>query len=1413
VAKHYSDYFSIRQDWAPCMDKDEINSKPEYWLNYYPMEGFLKLLRAVIAQLNGGGRSIWLSGGYGTGKTYAALVLQKLFMDDEERVVRWLDKEWNGKKLIPDELRDVVLARRKEKTLVVFDTGSGGITSPEQFLVRMERAISQALTDANCSVPPRGELETVAARVQQEGKYFFETRDAMRASGIELPHLAKYRTASDIDKLAQDIRQSAGQALVEALRVLRTRDIYLDISAPALLAWIKEALTVNEISRMIFIWDEFSDYIEQHKAELTTMQEIAEAAQHGKFLFMPVTHMGLRAFMAEGSENARKTEGRFEVVTLSMPTNTTLQLAASAFEINDKGAWERDRSTLWREVSLLIKNSMLEKLPETSEADFKNILPIHPMTALLLQHLALSLGSNQRSVFDFLKRSENDGESEFQTFIEHGGLDITGKQFLTSDYLWKYFVEHDDVGTVSPALQNIRIEFNRWKDKGLQPDELRVFKAALLLNLVSRIAPEGNELLQPTVDNIYLIFKGDGVIGTPGSLDRIIRELEKQHCFSVVNGHIEVFQAQSGGPELDKEKEKLRGQFSSLVLETKTQDALAQRITQSYDNTRRFVTRAMSVDALSPGAVKSKDQFGKDDNRILLQFAFAKDRDEANKIDRVKDTAKNLSGYRILFVTIPGLTFCGDDANLWETYIEQCATCNLLQDKSAKSAYERQVQQIDAVWLRRVQDNARSLQIYWAKDSGSGSVNIEAQKVSWSELRTFLPGMAKYWFSALTDDISEYFLTAFGPPRSLKSWVLAGLLFDKMTSPGPWKTLVTNYQRHGVTGADAWFSENPVHALTQMRDKSLEWLNGNLEKEEPVSLCALWRDKLKKAPFGLLPVPASAFATGFALRELPNDPRHLQWTDGVSSRSLSAETLAEMIEQAVKTDGASDGSKEKTICLLSPEEKAFVENCAVMFHIQPPADATVESVLTLIAQRIEALSEKTPLWVLSGYIQAKNPANQDALCALISHLSEAVKISSKGDTTQRTNHVKEIGRLLLTDSSLALAFSDYMKSDVFYSAFKYYVDETAPALKTKAQESGDAHGAYYEAVKNSLAQTDGWLGNEGDVKKALDEVSSQYDTILVTHRITGAEGAVSYETTLRKLRAAVFDDNKVSLAVIAAKYPAFSELRDLLDGSGIGASSIARFLEANEEALGKVFFDGAHREQIHLAKTLLKDAWPEDASPEDEQAIYSKFGAWAKCDEASFKTQAQEALRVFRENQLSHRLREAWKKRTTSESPDAWSAETGIPAEFLFAEDGKEIVDIVNCPGNAVSSRQQAVLTRLCDEALVVADKETAAKRFRERVLPKRYHALEVDTGELSAWLKTHVNADPNVWLQNPALNSAVEDFIRAQYEVRHKNTIVNMVRGMTADEAKERLLKLVSANPEAGLALVEREGSGSHDL
>ena len=84
---YYKDYFGISEDYAPCMTREDINRSPETWLNFYPHETFVALLRDLLASLDGGDKSIWLTGAYGTGKSHAALVLQKLFMDmDSARI-------------------------------------------------------------------------------------------------------------------------------------------------------------------------------------------------------------------------------------------------------------------------------------------------------------------------------------------------------------------------------------------------------------------------------------------------------------------------------------------------------------------------------------------------------------------------------------------------------------------------------------------------------------------------------------------------------------------------------------------------------------------------------------------------------------------------------------------------------------------------------------------------------------------------------------------------------------------------------------------------------------------------------------------------------------------------------------------------------------------------------------------------------------------------------------------------------------------------------------------------------------------------------------------------------------------------------------------------------------------------------
>ena len=50
----YKDYFKISEDYAPCMTREAINREPRTWLQFYPHETFVTLLRDLLACMNGG---------------------------------------------------------------------------------------------------------------------------------------------------------------------------------------------------------------------------------------------------------------------------------------------------------------------------------------------------------------------------------------------------------------------------------------------------------------------------------------------------------------------------------------------------------------------------------------------------------------------------------------------------------------------------------------------------------------------------------------------------------------------------------------------------------------------------------------------------------------------------------------------------------------------------------------------------------------------------------------------------------------------------------------------------------------------------------------------------------------------------------------------------------------------------------------------------------------------------------------------------------------------------------------------------------------------------------------------------------------------------------------------------------------
>lgn len=1382
----YKDYFGIRPDYAPCMTLADINKTPETWLGFYPHDSFVEILRELLKGLDGGNKTLWITGAYGTGKSHASLVLQKLFTDDDARVLKWLDLR---KSQIPGPVRKGLLARRGEKVLFVYDVNSDGVDAKNQFLMRLQRGITKTLEAGGHTIPLKGKLDDVVERIRQDEPHFFATRDAMQA---RLSHLhAGIKTVDALEKKLRDTNLEAG-LISDAMRVLEARHIYMGLSAEDFLAWAQASLEANGFSKLVYVWDEFSSFMERNRSELKTLEQLAEAAQQGRFYFVPVTHVEISSYFASSSESAKKANNRFVFKQLDLPNETALKLAADAFVVKSEKAdeWTQERDFLWHNVSGVADSYMAVNKAGIDAADFKGILPLHPMAAFLLKHLSVVIGSNQRSMFEFLNGDE------FNAFIEKGGLDVVGHQFLTVDHLWPYFVERDDLGT-SKHLQEARAEFARRK-KDLQPDECRVFKAVLLFGLVEQVQGAGHPLLSATVENIKRSFEGDGDL--TGGVEMILRNLEQNHCFTIHNGRCQRFHDRADTKEIEDKKAALTEKFGDLVLKDTETELSRQLKVINYGS--RFDIRATDVGHLSPSGIAKRDSFSETGNRVLVQFILARDEQEQLRIpDKARDLAKQFKDHRMLFVTLPGVSFCRDNSNAWDEFVENSSRLALANDNASKKVFETQIGDAKKTW-HSMMTSADKIKIYKPNTHGEPFV----EEVTWGQLKKdWLLGYAKQTFTAYTDDICGYNISAFAAPNALQSWALAGMEFDKFSKSGAWKTVVATWQKSGITGEETWFDANPNHPLTQMRDFCKKRQDNTVGAGNTCSIRKLYLD-LQRHPFGLLGVPHSAFVLGFVLKTWLTGRRPLQWTDGVTSKTLDASTLAEIIEAVVKNDGANPIKNEKLICRLSPEEKAFIDQSSVIFGNSPLSDGTVEAALTAVGARLEQISQRVPLWVLPEYIAEQSDPSAEAMGKVIEALCAANSISSKGDTETRGNKVKEIGEVLLSTPGLSEAMSNYMTPVVFDRAFQQYVDKTKPELKAVAERMGGSANIYCRAVKNRFVLTSGWLWKRGDAEAVMEEIFRQMLFAEQVRSLAGSSGYMSFADALKYLCNVVFCENKIPTDFWAKKYPALQRLFELLlraSLSGEEVKSLEEILDQQRDIIREIFFDVAQVRQLGAMREIFGDIWPMAVT--ESRELYRVFPPdSAKVDDQSFKAQGRSKIEEYSRTLVSKQVATLWRDRTGTASPDEWSRKHKLPAEcILAADDSKSIVDAVENPGTVSSERLQSVHNEIGKEG-VFLDVTVAGEKFLKRVLPVRYQKIGIDVDELTDWLSRRLGDAPGRWLADGRLKDEIESFIKQGYDTHTKDKATERVRKLSDAEAKALLLKLINQFPDVGFSVLE---------
>lgn len=142
----YSNFIGLSPTYESVVDFDSDKRHPNMWQDYIVHGDMKKTVENICLTVewedNNKRRSFWIHGAYGTGKSYAAIVLKHLFEDKVTNIESFLSKQV----LAPLKKR-FLKVRQKGAYLVAWKSGATDIRSGTSLMIEMEVIIKAKLKE------------------------------------------------------------------------------------------------------------------------------------------------------------------------------------------------------------------------------------------------------------------------------------------------------------------------------------------------------------------------------------------------------------------------------------------------------------------------------------------------------------------------------------------------------------------------------------------------------------------------------------------------------------------------------------------------------------------------------------------------------------------------------------------------------------------------------------------------------------------------------------------------------------------------------------------------------------------------------------------------------------------------------------------------------------------------------------------------------------------------------------------------------------------------------------------------------------------------------------------------------------------------------------------------------------------
>ncbi len=1375
-ARKYCEYFNINETYFPCIDESAINAGVD-WQATYPHETFIKLLKTTENMLGGATkRSVWIHGAYGTGKSQCAYALKKILESPEGEVRSYWDKFEPLKREMP--LLEKLIGHKEKGIVAAYRYASGSINSPQQLFLAIQESIKQSLEEQGVEYKGERTLkESVIAWLSQPAQNAFVN------TLLNKPEWESLFAQSTADEIINSLRKNGdvSSLMDNVFRMAAKEDITaLSLDAEKLREWIKDIIDTNS-TKIVLVWDEFSDFFRLNKNSLGEFQKIVSICEEAPFYLIVVTHP--ITSISSNDDSWKIVQQRFDRVEIELPENIAFELIGHAFSVKDsaKDEW----NTMTSGLDATIPNSTTAVMKAANIKDrsvIKRILPIQPIAALVLKKIANAFQSNQRSMFDFIKTKHDTDVKAFQWFIgEYSPMDE--QPLLTVDMLWDFFY----VKGREYLTSDIKLILDTFSQQtSLTEKEKKVLKTVLIMQAIDLRLGGTLPIMKPTDQNLDYAFEGIAEYET--SAKHIAKGLENKGIListPICDGKRAFGAAVLAGDntkiEASKKEIRKKSTTSNLVSEgdllpTAISLTPALKLRYAKDDSGALPIVTVSDFTKIMDTLKNKDAAW----RFYSVLAVAKDEDEAQNFRTlIKRTIANEEYKNIIVIDALSSPL---GLELFEQYVDYSAMAMYYQGNNNQQAKENSNKAksiLNRTWKDKIHDGQFYVYTNANQDGeraiGANNVHVILQTIvlkKFGHIFDFTKGLTETQLKLTT-------------PKKVSRYGMGGLDINGLIRGCEKSVLGLVWGREKYWEVSELQTAHIV-VIKQAVDKLIE---DAFAERGQISIGEVY-DYLQDE-FGFSPCNLSAFVTGFLLKEYNSDPYRCIDSEGYPD-TMTPDKLAEMIGNYI-----GKSPKPTYIVKMTPSEKVFYEATAKAWTIPATSCSSPSQVATQLESKMQSFGY--PTWSLE-YV------DDIGIYDIVKKYIALVQSDGKGTH----NIAIEIGNIFMNRPTRIDGLKMLFTADKYKEGMTVFLKQYREGKLIQLAEEIGAKDIVLSDVRKlfSVKHSAMWIEDTG--KTEIDKLIVEYDVIKQTNGILNV---------VCNTKEKAFNAWREVLKFVGFSCDALKSKRPNLDKLLSYLLKIMNREDMLPEMMKEFLFElNARRSEICeiLNNKLavfeeLYGVYLEDFSITEKEEIQNSINKEIFTDTATTSNQTvKQVAETYRKNQIKTQLFNQWKELTRTKNPREWSSRYGTPIlclvdAALYAE-AKLAFTTLNSTYQSDSDIHKALefLTKSKAFFDMIQDASKRDEAFM-RVVVGSYTVLLSNPNVVRQALES-LPVDVYDWYDSPVVKQKIQQMADAEYYAGGSDKAVELIRKMSDSELKKHLIELVQKDTELGMKIISNE-------